>query len=297
MNSIAFIGIGRVGQTLAQAFSNASWPVAVLAGRNIEPANQLARSLPRCRAASMEDAARCDLVFLTVPDDVIAEVAARLSWRTGQMVVHCSGSAEINVLDSAAAQGALVGCFHPLQIFSNPEVALSQLRGSSVAIEGPDRLSTELRGIASSLGLKVLRIPPGGRALYHAGASYAASLMLPLLHEAVQLWQHLGISEEQTLSALLPLVRGTFNAVEANGLAQALSGPVSRDDMQVVRRHLEALAAQGPSHVPLYSELTRRQLPLALTSKRLNPAQAHQWSSQLHRWEEDSHTGKSGNDQ
>ena len=297
MNSIAFIGIGRVGQTLAQAFSNASWPVTVLAGRDTESASHLAKLLPQCRAASMEDAARCDLVFLTVPDDVIAEVVAELQWRAGQMVVHCSGSTEISVLDKAAAQGALVGCFHPLQIFSDPEVALSHLRGSSVAIEGPVDLVNELRGIAVSLGLRVLQIPPGGRALYHAGASYAASLMLPLLHEAVQLWLHLGISEDDALAALLPLVRGTFKTVEAKGLAQALSGPVSRDDMHVVRRHIAALSTLGPSHLALYSELTRRQLPLALESKRLDSAQAQRWLSDLHQWGEDSHTGKSASDQ
>lgn len=287
MNSISFIGAGCLGQTLARAFSNASWPVTCISSRTEKSAAQLADLLPGCRATSLDEAAQCDFVFLTVPDDVIGTLAAELSWRSNQMVVHCSGATEISALGSAANRGALTGCFHPLQIFSNPNVALQQLPGSSVAIEGSVELMYILRDMANALGLRTIQVPPGGRALYHAGASYAASLILPLLHEAVQLWRHLGINEDEALAALLPLVRGTCKMVESKGLAGALSGPVSRGDLGVVHRHWAALSALGPSHVTLYTELTKRQLSLAVASERMDTRQARQWSLQLDHWGED----------
>lgn len=284
MKSIAFIGLGRLGQTLALALSNASWNVSCVSSRHLESASQFAQRLAGCRAGSREEAAECDLVFLTVPDDAIGEVTARIPWRAGQMVVHCSGSTEVSALDAASARGALAGCFHPLQIFSNPDTALRGLPGSSVAIEGPIELLNMLRLVAQSLEMKVIQIPAGGRALYHAGANYAASFLLPLIHEAVKLWKHIGIDEDDALSALLPLIRGTVNTVESKGLAQTLSGPVSRDDLNTAERHWVAISAIGPSHAALYIDLTRRQLELAITSKRLSSTQARRWSSRLGQW-------------
>ena len=46
----------------------------------------------------------------------------------------------VAVLAAAAKQGALIGGFHPLQLFADPATALSNLRGSSVAIEAPEPL-------------------------------------------------------------------------------------------------------------------------------------------------------------
>ncbi len=281
MDKIAFIGAGRVAQTLAPALAGAGWPVVMVGSRNRASATRLADQVSGCVGAAMQDAAACDVVFLTVPDDTIAVVSQQLTWRPGQKVIHCSGATELAALDSAARHGALTGGFHPLQIFSDPAQAMIELAGSSVAIEGSSTLLALLRDMAVSLGMRTLELPQGGRALYHAGAGYAASLMLPLLHEAIQLWRHLGINEQQALQALLPLAHGTLRTVAGKGLAGALSGPVSRDDVGVVNQHLKALATLGPEHTAFYSELTARQLPLALESARLNRSQLERWARQF----------------
>jgi predicted short-subunit dehydrogenase-like oxidoreductase (DUF2520 family) len=273
MNHISFIGAGRVAQTLSLALLQAGWPVNTVASRSAESASRLASRLPGAHASSITEAAQCDLVFLTVPDDAIAELAESLPWRQGQCVLHCSGATEMSVLDPAVRCGALTGSFHPLQIFSDPVSAAQHLRGSSVAIEGADALREELSAMAHAMGMHPIQLPAGARALYHAAASYAASMLLPLLDEAVQLWSHLGIDEAQTLRALLPLARGTLEAVENRGLAGALAGPVSRGDVAVVRKHLHALEGLAPSHGEIYRMLTKRQLLLAQRSSRLSDGQ------------------------
>lgn len=279
MNHISFIGAGRVAQTLSLALLQAGWPVNTVASRSAESAARLASLLPGAHASSIAEAAQCDWVFLTVPDDTIAELAKGLPWRKGQCVLHCSGATEISALDPAARSGALTGSFHPLQIFSDPASAARHLRGSSVAIEGADALREELGAMAHAMGMHPIQLPAGARALYHAAASYAASMLLPLLSEAVQLWSHLGIDEAQALRALLPLARGTLEAVEKRGLAGALAGPVSRGDAAVVRKHLHALENLAPSHGEIYRALTQRQLLLAQMSNRLSDTQARDLSN------------------
>ena len=271
--SIAFIGAGRLGGTLALALSRAELPVVAVASRRAESAERLAAALNGCRAVDVVQATQADLVFLTVPDDEIGPLAQRLPWRAGQRVVHCSGATDVAVLEPAARCGALIGGFHPLQIFSDPQRALELLAASSVAIEGPPALEAELRELAQRLRMRPLALPAGARALYHGGASFAASVLLSLLKEAVDVWSSFGIGEQEALQALLPLARGTLDAAAVKGLAGAVAGPVSRGDAGVIERHLSALEHLGPEHLAFYREMTRRQLQLVREAGRLGAPQ------------------------
>jgi predicted short-subunit dehydrogenase-like oxidoreductase (DUF2520 family) len=270
----AFIGAGRLGTALALALERAGVPVVAIASRRPEAAAALAARLPNARATSPESAVEAELVFLTVSDDQIAPLAHALPWRAGQRVVHCSGATELDALAGAAAHGAQVGGFHPLQIFSDPERAVDLLPGSAVAIEAEGPLEAELHGLAARLGMKPLRLPPGQRALYHGAASFAASFLLSLLHEATTLWQALGIAEADALQALLPLSRGTLDAAAAKGVAGAIAGPISRGDVGVVQRHLAALGALGEAHRAWYRQLSHSQVNLAEQAGRLTAQQA-----------------------
>jgi predicted short-subunit dehydrogenase-like oxidoreductase (DUF2520 family) len=271
---IAIIGTGRLGATLAKALHRQGVEIAMVANRNTASAQQLAAQLGSCRAVDVNEAAQADLVFLTVPDDALAPVAAQLPWRPGQAVVHCSGATEVAVLQPAADAGAVIGGFHPLQIFSDPARALELIAGSSVAIEGPPELEVQLQELAALLGMHPIHLPPGARALYHGGASYAASFLLSMLDEAVTAWRSFGVDEAQALQALLPLAQGTLAAAASKGLSAAVAGPVSRGDAGVIARHLAAFEALGPEHAALYREMTQRQLALVQATQRLSDDQA-----------------------
>ncbi|MCV2368598.1 Rossmann-like and DUF2520 domain-containing protein [Roseateles oligotrophus] len=271
---LAFIGAGRLGQTLARACAARGLAVVAVASRSPVAAEQLAAQLPGCRALSAaEAAAAADLVFLSVPDDAIASLAASLPWSAGQALVHCSGATELTTLHTAAAVGAQVGGFHPLQIFSDPTRALALLAGSAVAIEvgaESEALSADLHDLARLLQMNPLQLQPGTRAAYHGAASFAASFLLSMLDEAAQVWSQIGLPPEAALQALLPLARGTLDAAAARGLAGALSGPISRGDRGVVAAHLQAFDGLGREHGDIYRELARRQLRLAQASGRLD---------------------------
>lgn len=270
---LAFIGAGRLGQTLARALAAQGLSIVAVASRSDAAARDLAARLPGCSALGAEQAvAAADLVFLTVPDDAIAALAEALPWRAGQAVVHCSGATELSALDGAARRGAEVGGFHPLQIFSDPERALALLPGSTVAIEAGVALSQALHELAALLGMNPLTLQPGTRAAYHGAASFAASFLLSMLDEASQVWAAIGLPRQQALQSLLPLARGTLDAAASKGLAQALAGPISRGDAGVLAAHLRAFDALGSEHGRFYRELARRQLSLARESARLDEA-------------------------
>lgn len=264
---IALVGAGRVARALVIALDRAGVPVVAVGSR--QPERLSAASYPQpCTPQQAVDQA--DLVLLTVADDAIAPVTAALRWRAGQAVVHCSGATEVAALAPAAQAGAHTGGFHPLQIFSDPEQAARRLAGSTAAIEAGPALMPTLRALAAVLGMPVTVLPPGMRVRYHVAAGYAASFLLPVLQEAVALWASFGVDEADALQALLPLSRGTLEAVGARGLAGAVSGPIARGDLGVVQHHLEALAALGPQRAAFYRFLARPQPALAQQAGRLD---------------------------
>jgi predicted short-subunit dehydrogenase-like oxidoreductase (DUF2520 family) len=272
--SLGFVGTGRVGTALALGLARAGFRVSAVASRGGKSARGLAKRLRGARACSAQEVAdSADLVFLAVPDDAIAAAASSIRWRKGQACVHCSGAAELDVLAKAAADGALVGGFHPLRMFGKAGRDFD-LRGYSVAVAGPAALERKLSRFARALGARPLRIPEGGRALYHIAANFSGAFVVGMIAEAVELLRRIGISEKDAVGALLPLLRGTVDNVEKLGAAGGLGSAVARGDVGTIRKHLEVLGARSPETLELYRLLSLRTVPIAVRKGTLRGGQA-----------------------
>lgn len=273
--TLGFIGAGRVGTGLALNFSRAGCRVLAVASRNAASARKLAKRVRARVATPQEVADRADLVFLTVPDDAIEPVVSGIRWRAGTACVHTSGASELDVLTKAAVDGAEVGGFHPLRMFGEPGKSF-ELHGCAVAIAGRDALVRKLERLARAIGARPLRIPEGGRALYHAAANFSGAFAIALVSETIALWGKLGVTEKDALAALLPLLRGTVDNVEKLGPAGALGSVVARGDVGTIRRHLDVLAREAPGSLGLYRLLSLRTVPVALAKGTLKHERAEE---------------------
>jgi len=279
---LGFIGAGRVGTGLASAFVRAGIGVVAVASRSAASAQVLAKRLPGARACAPQEVAdRADIVFLTVPDDAIEAVASGIKWRSASACVHCSGAAELDVLKKAAADGAFAGGFHPLHMFGEAGESPGALAGSAIALAGPDALVDELERLARFLDARPLRLPEGGRALYHAAANFSGAFVIALVQETIALWGKLGIAEADALAALLPLLRGTADNVEKLGTAGGLGSAIARGDIGTLRKHLDVLAKEAPDSLELYRILSLRTIPLALAKGTLDPQAAEEITTLL----------------
>jgi predicted short-subunit dehydrogenase-like oxidoreductase (DUF2520 family) len=271
VSSISIIGAGRLGATLALAMHAAGLPVTMVASRRPSSAEALAHMLPGCIAVDAQEAATAALVFLTVPDDDIGAVADTITWHAGQAVVHCSGATEVSVLKHAQDAGAEIGGFHPIQVFTNPLHSISLLPGTTVGIEGSEALLAMLSALAKRLQMTPMVLPAGVRARYHGGSLFMSSFLLSMFHQSAQVWASFGMTEQQTLAALLPLATGVIKSAGQQGLAASLAGPISRGDVNVVSRHIAALGALDARHRDFYLTLSQRQLELARQAAKLSP--------------------------
>jgi predicted short-subunit dehydrogenase-like oxidoreductase (DUF2520 family) len=262
---IGFVGAGQLATPLAWSLSRAGYRVVGAAGRSHTSAERLVSGIEGAKVynavqALLDDS---DLVIVAVPDDAIAPVTRAAVWQQRHSVIHCSGATEVAALSAAATAGAATGGFHPLQTFTNTQAAMATLPGCTVAIEAEGDLHTALWSMATALGCSPIRLPAGARALYHASGSFAASFLVRLMNDALDLWSTFGVSREDAFKALLPLTKGTVSALDSNGPVRALAGPIARADVGTVVRHIEGLRTRAPHLLPIYLDLARRSIALS----------------------------------
>jgi predicted short-subunit dehydrogenase-like oxidoreductase (DUF2520 family) len=187
------------------------------------------------------------LVFLTVPDDAVAAVAAKLA-AAGSTIpptvafVHTSGALELEALAPLRRRHP-VGSFHPLRSFPEPGPPES-FRGIVIAVDASsESLRRVLNRLVRDLGAKPKRVEDTQRAIYHAAAVFASNYVVALLAEAISLLEDSGWTEKEAVEGLIPLAEGAVANVLRRGPIGALTGPIRRGDAETVTRHLAALAA------------------------------------------------------
>ncbi len=235
---IGIIGAGRVGGALAIALSEKNFPVC-LANRHKESADFIA-SVSKARSISIEDAARCKVVLLTVTDSAIKSVAKQIADFVSkeQVVIHTSGalsSKEISFLN------ARVGSLHPLKSFANPEDAAKSLKGTIFTFEGSKKAEEAAKKIVSIVNGRFIKINPNDKVLYHLAAVLTANYTVTLFSLSQEILTSIGFSDEDAKESLLTLVKGVVRNIEKNGVDNALTGPILRGDVETIRMHLNAI--------------------------------------------------------
>jgi len=280
---IGFIGAGTVGTALAVRLSGKGYPVVAVSSRTNASARRLAKAVPGCQAQESNQAVadNAQLVFITTPDDVIASVAAKIQWHSGQGVIHCSGADSIDILEPARKRGALVGGFHPLQTFASAAHAIENIPGSTFAIEADEPLLTTLQDMATTLEGTLIRLSAGDKVLYHAAAVVACNYLVTLVKLATDLWQSFGVSPQQATQSLLPLLRGTLNNIDNVGIPNCLTGPIARGDSGTIKKHIFALERATPGILSTYRELGLQTIPIALAKGKIDEEKARELQTLL----------------
>jgi predicted short-subunit dehydrogenase-like oxidoreductase (DUF2520 family) len=283
MVKIGFIGAGTTGTALAVRLSQKGCQVVAVSSRTLSSAQKLARLVRNCQVfhTAQELADVAELVFITTPDDVIAQVSSEVQWYEGQSVVHCSGAHSVDILESAKKLGAAVGSFHPLQTFADVNQAMENLPGSTFALEAEGPLLSTLKELTSLLNGSWVELKPGDKVLYHAAAVFACNYLVTLVKLALDLWQYFGTSQKEATRALLPLLRGTINNIDNIGLPNCLTGPIARGDLGTIERHLNALEAKSFPLLSTYKELGLQTIPIALAKGKVNEQKAEEMKALL----------------
>lgn len=282
MIKLGFIGAGTLATIMAVALSRKGYNVRAISSRSWQSADKLANLVKGCQpySSNQEVADIADFIFITTPDDVIAPVAAEINWRPGQKIVHCSGADSANILAPAKKAGAAVGVFHPLQTFVFNEQ--ENLLGITYALEAEKPLLIILKEMATILGGNWIELKAEDKTLYHTAAVFACNYLVTLVKMATDLWQCFGITPSQSTRALLPLLRGTINNIEAIGIPWCLTGPLARGDIGTIKKHLKIMQKTTPELIDIYKELGLKTIPIALAKGKIQNKQVDELKAILY---------------
>lgn len=263
---LGFIGAGKVGTVLARLLYTRGFAIGAVYSRNRTHAQVLGNSVEAKVADSVADVVSAvDLIFLTVPDDVIASAAEELSKLNlgGKAVVHTSGVHEAAVLSDLERSGARIGSLHPIYPFADVEQSIAGLPGAAFGVQAEsDTLRDWLTDIVLALDGQVLMIANGQKVLYHSALVFASNFGVTLYAIAQRLLAQVGAEKEVSGLALNTLMAGMMRNLQAQGIPNALTGPFVRGDVGTIEGHLDALQTADSELVDLYIHLALQTLPL-----------------------------------
>jgi len=195
-----------------------------------------------------------EIIFLTVSDNSIEQVAQSLSIYfeedlRNHVIAHCSGSCSISVLETCKDLGAITAIAHPYQTFYLPSPALFDDIAWAVHSEGN---IDNLKELIKKTGGKPFEInlnDDSTRGLYHASAVIASNYMNILINLAKSFADKINLPVDDFL---IPILKTTLDnnirTLKEDGEIP-LTGPISRNDTQAVKLHLNSL-----NHEPFLKE-------------------------------------------
>ena len=273
---VGVIGAGRVGAVLAAGLRAAGHEIVAVAGESDASRDRAAALLPGVPLLKPTDVARAaDVLLLTVPDDMLDNVATTLSGagviRKGQVVVHTSGRHGLAVLTPAIAVGARAIAMHPARTFTGTDLDLPRLRGCVFGVTATDGTRALARSLVNALGGSVVWVEEDRRTLYHAGLAHGANHLVTLVSQAMDLLRESGATDPA--ATLRPLLTAALDNALTYGDA-ALTGPIVRGDVETVRAHLADIARTSPGTLGSYVALARATANRAVVDGRLLPLRA-----------------------
>ncbi len=270
IRSVAIVGPGRLGATLAAALHAAGIAVTEIVARSGAEPQRRAQAVAKPLGAKVSAIAtaklHADVVWICVPDERIGTVAEELTTRLwairnqsagnqsaksatrpatrpmaqNLVVFHSSGLLTSGELAPLARLGLAVASVHPLMTFvkgSSPP-----LRGVPFATEGTARALRVARQLVRTLGGAPFQIAKEEKPAYHAFCTFACPLLTCLLASAERVGELAGVAPGPAARRILtPILRQTIANYSELGAARGFSGPLVRGDVATVRRHLQVL--------------------------------------------------------
>ena len=241
---IGIIGAGKVGCSLGKYLKDAGVTVTGYFSRTVESAQEAADFTQTKVFANVQDLVKAsDTLFITTPDGSIGDVwdcIAKLSIQN-KIICHFSGSLSSVVFSGIEKTGASGCSIHPMLAFSDRFSSYRQLNEAYMTIEGQETAVNVVRELFERLGNSVCRIDLDRKELYHCAASIVSNQVIALYTMGTDQLVKCGFDREDAAKLVTPLVRNNVESMLVDGVVNALTGPVERNDTGTVEKHLKAL--------------------------------------------------------
>jgi predicted short-subunit dehydrogenase-like oxidoreductase (DUF2520 family) len=275
--NVAIIGLGKAGTAIGYLLRLAGYSIVAVASRSRASLDDRIRYTGGrgfTAEANAEAARLATCIFITTPDDSIADVCREIAeqggFQPGDKVIHMSGAGGLDLLGPAVQAGAMVASIHPIQSFADVEGAIRNIPGSTFGITADKDLGAWSAELVRELGGTPFEVPEAIKPLYHAAACMASNYLTTLIHMVEETYLSLGLAREEAIHTFWPLVACTLKNIERSGSVQALTGPISRGDAGTIAQHVRVFRENLPAYLPAYREMGLLTVELALKKESIS---------------------------
>ena len=265
---LGIIGAGRAGAPIGRALENAGFNVHAISARSSESKIRAKKLLLNVAIQSEENILKTSkIVILALPDDELEKFVSTANenklFANNQYVIHISGSKGLEVFENISAKIIPIAV-HPAMTFTGSRYDVRRLVGATYGTTTNSKngeqfvsyLIRELNGIEIPLTNEQ-------RILYHAGLVHSANYLTTLIIESMEMLKIAGVNNPEII--LQPLLKSTMENTLYKGEA-ALSGPIARGDVNVVKNHLQQIRKDTPEFLNVYKELGKATVEIARQS-------------------------------
>lgn len=247
IQNIVFIGAGNVATHLGLALQNTGRQIVQVYSRTEENARLLSGKLHADFTVDLKTInPDADLYIITVADDAVEKVADLL-WVNRSLVVHTSGSVSIDVLQKCSEN---YGVLYPFQTFSKAREIDFSVVPLCIEANSKDNLLL-LEQLARNLSQKVVKVDSEKRKILHLAGVFASNFPNFMYRIADQI-----LTENKLdFDLLRPLILETAMKVQEMRPENAQTGPASRGDEAILRKHSELLK-EYPEYRRIYNILS-----------------------------------------
>ena len=265
---IGIVGAGKVGCSIGKYLCEHGRPVAGYFSRSKESVEFAATFTGTKGFSTLEElTAASSILFIATPDDTIFKVWEEIKKQSiqGKIICHFSGSLSSVVFSDIEQTGASGCSIHPMYAFSNKKNSYEKLNSVLFTAEGEEAALAVVVPLFRQLGNSVSTIHRESKARYHAAASMVSNMMVGLYQMGVDMLVSCGMEEDEAGRLVKPLVKGNMETVLSRSPKEALTGPIERNDIGTVEKHLAVLSRRERD---VYEKLGQMVVEIA---KKKNP--------------------------
>lgn len=268
---ICILGIGKAGSALAIELSSAGASVKYLVDKDIKRLKKISSNIKGSTVGNKITESiieNSDIIFLSVRDNEIKSIADNIYKLNvplkGKLLIHISGALTSDILKSKKISKNNVASFHPIQTFNKLSFKNnSLLSGIYFGLEGGRNAVGVLKKIAGLLGSKYIVIPPSKKYIYHIASVFASNYLVILADIVSELSRNITGKKSVNFNIFEPIITSTLKNIRESGTKSSLTGPVERNDIEMITRHLNALKKNKKEFLPAYSVLGNAASELA----------------------------------
>ena len=247
--NIGIIGAGKVGVSVGRYLKDNNIQISGFYDINSDNAAFAAQFTQTDCFSDLEELVKLsDTLFITTPDNVIGSVWDCIIKNNmsvqNKIVCHFSGALSSDVFTDSQSTGASVCSIHPMLAFSDKLTSYRIPANTFFALEGDETAVSAMKSLFENLGNTVCCIDKSEKSLYHTAASVLSNELVAVLDMGYSLLEECGFSRDEAVKATQNLVLGNVKSVLENGCVNALTGPVERNDLQTVKKHVESLKGE-----------------------------------------------------